>query len=157
MCDGRQSSFSNLRLTAKETVAYSTIVDRVLPSPAEVFHAVPCFCGRMLLASRAVTRLYNDEIRRTGIEVTQFGMLQLLSHLGPMTQNQLGEYLSAGKTTISRNVKLLERNEWVSVEDGEDRRQRIVKLTREGRKQLEREIAEYAQATAAIQAILRTA
>jgi DNA-binding MarR family transcriptional regulator len=92
----------------------------------------------MLLASRAVTRLYNDEIRRMGIEVTQFGMLQLLNHIGPMTQNHLGEYLSAGKTTISRNVKLLERNGWVSVEDGEDRRQRIVKISKAGLKQLER-------------------
>lgn len=45
--------------------------------------------------------------------------------------------------------------EWGSSETG--RRVRFYKLTRDGRKQLEREISEYKQVTAAIQAILRTA
>lgn len=45
--------------------------------------------------------------------------------------------------------------EWGSSESG--RRVRFYKLTREGRKQLEREVSEYEQVTAAIQAILRTA
>jgi transcriptional regulator len=45
--------------------------------------------------------------------------------------------------------------EWGSSETG--RRVRFYKLTREGRKQLEQEIAEYELVTAAIQAILRTA
>lgn len=45
--------------------------------------------------------------------------------------------------------------EWGSSETG--RRVRFYKLTRDGRKQLEREISEYEQVTTAIQAILRTA
>jgi PadR family transcriptional regulator, regulatory protein PadR len=49
---------------------------------------------------------------------------------------------------------------WVSAKGGlseTGRRVRFYTLTRSGSKQLEREIAEYEQATAAIQAILRTA
>ena len=49
---------------------------------------------------------------------------------------------------------------WVAAEGGVSetgRRVRLYTLTREGAKQLKREIAEYEQATAAIQAILRTA
>ena len=45
--------------------------------------------------------------------------------------------------------------EWGSSETG--RRVRFYKLTRQGHKQLEREISEYEQATAAIQAVLRMA
>lgn len=45
--------------------------------------------------------------------------------------------------------------EWGASESG--RKVRFYKLTREGRKQLEREVADYEQVTAAIQAILRTA
>jgi DNA-binding MarR family transcriptional regulator len=107
-----------------------------LPKPCDVFRAVPCFCGRVLLVSRAMTRLYNDELRAAGIEATQFSMLQLLSHLGPMTQNELGERMAAGKTTVSRNVKLLQSHRWVDVEEGEDRRSRVVSLTEAGRKQM---------------------
>src|SRR5436189_5077265 len=49
---------------------------------------------------------------------------------------------------------------WVTAEAGvseSGRRVRFYTLTREGVKQLKREMAEYEQATAAIQAILRTA
>jgi transcriptional regulator len=49
---------------------------------------------------------------------------------------------------------------WVAAEAGiseTGRRVRFYTLTREGSKQLKREIAEYEQATAAIQAILRLA
>lgn len=44
---------------------------------------------------------------------------------------------------------------WGTSESG--RKVRFYKLTKEGKKQLEREVAEYAEATAAIQAVLRTA
>ena len=49
---------------------------------------------------------------------------------------------------------------WVTAEAGVSetgRRVRFYTLTRDGKKQLKREVAEYEQATAAIQAILRTA
>lgn len=49
---------------------------------------------------------------------------------------------------------------WVTAEWGTsetNRRVRFYKLTRAGRKQLERELSDYAEATAAINAILRTA
>ncbi|HZQ53134.1 MAG TPA: PadR family transcriptional regulator [Bryobacteraceae bacterium] len=45
--------------------------------------------------------------------------------------------------------------EWGTSETG--RRVRFYKLTRDGRKQLEREVSQYEQVTAAIQTILRTA
>jgi DNA-binding MarR family transcriptional regulator len=109
----------------------------------------------LLLASRAVSRLYNDEIRKTGIEITQFGMLELLNHLGPMTQNQLGERMAAGKTTVSRNVKLLERQGWVSIEEGgDDRRRRVVSLTEGGRKQLKKTRPHWQRAQERIEAAI---
>ncbi len=85
-----------------------------------------------------MARLYNDELRRAGIEITQFSMLQLLSRLGPMTQNELGERMAAGKATVSRNVRLLERRDWVVIEEGRDRRARVVSLTSAGRAQVRR-------------------
>jgi DNA-binding MarR family transcriptional regulator len=98
---------------------------------------MPCFLGRLLLASRAMARLYNDEMRHSSIEATQFSILQLLQHLGAMTQNQLGERMAANKATVSRNVGLLQRNGWVRFEAGEDRRSKVVSLTAKGKRQLE--------------------
>ena len=53
-------------------------------------------------------------------------------------QNQLGERLAAGKTTVSRNLKLLQKHGWLEVAEGEDRRCRVVSLTAAGRKQIKK-------------------
>ncbi|MBK8100576.1 MAG: winged helix-turn-helix transcriptional regulator [Planctomycetes bacterium] len=78
-----------------------------LPSPEQVFRQVPCFCGALLVAARSVTRLYNEELRSEGIEVTQFSILMLLKALGPVPLGALGERLAVDKTTISRNIRVL--------------------------------------------------
>lgn len=107
-----------------------------LPTPEQTFRQVPCFCGVLLIAARAVTRLYNEELRSAGLEVTQHAMLTVLKHLGRMTMGDLGERLAVDKTTISRNVKVLERSGWVVVERGQDGRERLASLTEAGAKKL---------------------
>ncbi|HYD02262.1 MAG TPA: MarR family winged helix-turn-helix transcriptional regulator [Phycisphaerales bacterium] len=100
-----------------------------LPSPEQVFRQVPCLCGSLLIAARAVSRLYNEELRRAGLEVTQYSILMVLKLLGPVPAGALAERLALDKTTISRNLKVLERNGWVVFERGRDGRERVVSLT----------------------------
>ncbi len=107
-----------------------------LPSPENVFRHVPCFCGVLLIAARAVARLYNQELRCVGLEGTQYSMLSVLKSLGSMAVGELGDRLAVDKTTISRNVKVLERNGWVAVERGGDARERIVSITNRGARKL---------------------
>lgn len=110
---------------------------RTLPEPQEVFRQMSCFCGVLHLAVRAASRLYNEELRKAGLEVWQFSLLRALAALGPLTQNQLGERMAAEKTTISRNVRVLQARGWLAIEQGADRRQRLVVLTARGRKRLQ--------------------
>jgi len=119
-------------------VVYTTIMDGKLPSPEQVFRQVPCFCGVLLVAARSVTRLYNEELRASGIEVTQHAILMMLKALGPTPLGALGERLAVDKTTISRNVKVLERHRWVATDRGEDARERVVSVTNAGAAKLEK-------------------
>lgn len=107
-------------------------MNRALPSPEQVFRQVPCFCGVLLVAARSVARLYNEELRPSGIEVTQHAILMTLKALGPTPLGALGERLAVDKTTISRNVKVLERHRWVTLDRGQDARERVVSLTNTG-------------------------
>jgi DNA-binding MarR family transcriptional regulator len=107
-----------------------------LPSTEQVFRQVPCFCGSLLIAARVVTRLYNEELRREGLEVTQHAILMVLKLLGPLPVGALGERLALDKTSISRNLKVLERNRWVVLERGQDGRHRVVSLTGPGAEKL---------------------
>ncbi len=109
-----------------------------LPTPGDAFRALPCYCGRVLLAARALARLYNEELRPAEIETTQLLILEMLAAMGPMTQRQLGERMAAEKTTVSRNLKLLQQRRWISVEAGEDRRCRLLSMTAAGRRQMEK-------------------
>src|SRR5262245_5287424 len=105
---------------------------------SQAFRDLPCYCGRVLLAARAITRLYDEELRGAKIEVTQFLILWLIANFGPMTQKQLAERMAAEKTTVSRNLRLLHRRRWLVRQTGQDRRSRLVSLTASGRRQLQR-------------------
>ena len=109
-----------------------------LPSPEQVFRQVPCFCGALLVAARSVTRLYNEELRSAGIEVTQHAILMVLRALGPVPLGALSERLAVDKTTISRNIKLLQRHRWVTLDRGQDARERLVSLTDAGAAKLDK-------------------
>jgi transcriptional regulator len=70
------------------------------------------------------------------------------------------EVLEAEEGSLYPALQRILLEGWATAEWGlseSNRRVRFYKLTRDGRKQLEREVAEYVQATAAIEAILRTA
>jgi DNA-binding MarR family transcriptional regulator len=103
-----------------------------LRSPEHVFRQIPCFCGVLLVAARSVTKLYNEELRPAGLEATQYGVLRMLKALGPTPLGALGECLAVDKTTISRNVKVLERHRWVTTDRGEDARERVASITKAG-------------------------
>jgi DNA-binding MarR family transcriptional regulator len=94
-------------------------------------------CALLMLVTRSVTRIYSQEFRDAGLEVTQHAMLMALTQMGPMTQGELGERMAVDKTTVSRNVKIMERNGWLSLaEDDDDARQRIVAVTDTGKRTL---------------------
>lgn len=129
-------------------------MDRRLPPPETVFRHIPCMCASLMLAARAMTRLYNEELRAVGLEATQHSVLFMLKNLGPMTMKELGDRLAVDKTTVSRSARVLERNGWVSVEQGRDARQRILALTDAGRQTLDAARPHWERAQARIRAAL---
>ena len=69
-----------------------------------------------------------------GIGETQFGTLEMLYHLGPLFQNEIGEKLLISKSTVVAVVDKLERQGLVERRRSEeDRRHVFVHLTDAGR------------------------
>ena len=107
------------------------------PTPGQTpLVALPCACATLRRASRAVTQLYDQELRRSGLRVTQFTLLQALELSGNLTQGRLGELLSLDSTTLTRTLRPLLGRGWVRSLPGEDRRERHFQLTPAGRRQL---------------------
>ncbi len=98
---------------------------------------LPCACANLRRAARAVTRIYNQELRPTGLEVTQYTLLMALDLKGDSAQGQLGALLALDTTTLTRMLQPLRRHGWIAVQPGEDGRQRRLHLTASGRKKLQ--------------------
>jgi DNA-binding MarR family transcriptional regulator len=86
----------------------------------------------MRRATRAVTRLYDRELRETALRSTQFTLLQALHQAGSLTQGELDSVLSLDSTTLSRSLQPLVEAGWVKSERGDDRRVRHLRLSASG-------------------------
>jgi DNA-binding MarR family transcriptional regulator len=100
--------------------------------------ALPCACANLRRAARAVTALYDDELRPGGLRSTQYVLLQVLAEAGKMTQGEIGRLLAIDSTTLTRSLALMVRRGLLESQRGSDRRERIWVLTAAGRRELQR-------------------
>ena len=88
----------------------------------------------MMMAMRALTRYAAAGIEETGLGLSDFGVLEVLLHKGPLPVNTIGPLVDLTPGSISIAVdRLFEKGLVSRVESGEDRRVRIVALTSRGR------------------------
>lgn len=88
---------------------------------------------RLRLTARAISRLYDEELRPVGLRISQIGVLSALAESGGLPQRQLGEFLTLDTTTLSRNLRRMETQGWVLSRPGTDRRERLIAITDSGR------------------------
>jgi DNA-binding MarR family transcriptional regulator len=96
----------------------------------------PCLCNALRQATRAVSRLYDDELRSVGLRTTQFSLLRRLRRAGEVRQRDLGSLTFLDETTLTRNLRPLIAVGWVDVRPGKDRREKFIRLTEAGRAKL---------------------
>src|SRR6202166_1453732 len=88
----------------------------------------------MMKAMRALTGYAAAWIEETGLHLSDFGVLELLLHKGPLPVNTIGPMVALTPGSISIAVDRLVAKDLVSrVESAEDRRVRIVALTPRGK------------------------
>jgi DNA-binding MarR family transcriptional regulator len=98
--------------------------------------ATECACRRLRGAARTVTRLYDEALRPTGLRATQFTLMVAAELHREALISELADTLNLERTTLTRELKVLEDRGLVSVTQGEDRRARIVKVTKHGHRAL---------------------
>lgn len=97
---------------------------------------LPCVCANVRRAARAVTSVYDDALRESGLRITQFTLLQALELTGATSQGDLGAVLAMDSTTLTRSLRPLIEEGWIHVVPGSDRRVRTLELTAAGRERL---------------------
>lgn len=114
----------------------------------------PCLCNALRRASRAVTRLYDDELRAVGLRTTQFSMLAYLNRAGEVKQGDIGDLMLLEQTTVTRNLRPLLSSGWLETRPGTDRRQRFVAITPSGQEKLREAAPAWISAQKKMKAVL---
>lgn len=92
-----------------------------------------CICLSVQRASRAIGRVFDEAFRPVGLNNFQFSLLMLLNRPNPPTIGRLAGDLAMDRTTITANLKPLERRGLVTIRrDDMDARVRLVTLTNAG-------------------------
>lgn len=76
-----------------------------------------------------VTQMYDVGFQPYGIKAGQFSLLATLAKGGDMTLSVLADVLVMDRTTLTRNLKPLERDGLLRIDAGDDQRVRRISLT----------------------------
>jgi len=105
--------------------------------PADLLEPGHCVSNNLQKTARAVSRLFAEEMRPSGLTRAQFPMLGYLEAAGPLPMSELAARLYMERTTLTRNLKPLEDAGFVErPADPQDARVRLVAITPLGRRKL---------------------
>jgi DNA-binding MarR family transcriptional regulator len=128
----------NLALTKRITDVYTYTMrpEGLEKQSVAALFDLPCACQNLRRVTRVVTRIYDQELRKAGFEITQFGLLTALAATGEANQKRLSAGFAMDSTTLTRTLGLLLKQGWVRVRRGKDRRERLFRLAQRGKRQL---------------------
>jgi DNA-binding MarR family transcriptional regulator len=92
-----------------------------------------CTCSELRRAARAVTLLYDNAFKSSGLLSIQLGVLHIIYKSGSIRISHLAKELGMDRTTLTRNLSVLEKQGFIKVSSGnKDNRTRIVMITNKG-------------------------
>src|SRR5438093_10695435 len=92
-----------------------------------------CTCGELRRAARAIILLYHNAFNSSGLLSTQLGVLDTICNADSIKISDLADKQGMDRTTLTRNLSVLERQGFVKISSGKDHRTRIVTTTQKGR------------------------
>ncbi len=114
-----------------------------------------CLCLHLQRAARGAARHFDEALRPLGLTSGQFSLLMSLNRAEPPTIGDVASLLAMDRTTLTANLKPLERRDLVRVTiDAADRRSRRLMLTAAGRALLVAAVPVWRRQHAAIEGLL---
>ena len=113
-----------------------------------------CVGVRIRMLNRAVSRIYDEHLRSLGIKFSQMNILIAVTLRGPVQPIEVARALSMEKSTLSRNVRLLEENGWVASRAGESGNTQLLRITPKGRVLLAKALPAWREAQAHVTSVL---
>lgn len=93
---------------------------------------IVCYCTMLRRANNIMTNYYNQSLNKHGITITQYSLLNDIYELNASNKTQLANYTGLDRTTIVRNIQLLEKKGLVKNSQSKDDHLPLVSLTTHG-------------------------
>lgn len=106
----------------------------------------PCLNFSLRKATRVLNRIYDAHLSECGLKIGQYTVLRVINHLRQTTNRELQSIVVMEQTTLTRNLKPLIRDGYISVSPGEDQRVKLLSLSSSGKKLLSRATIRWQQA-----------
>ena len=113
-----------------------------------------CVAFNLRRADRLISQIYDGMLREVGIKGTQFTLMVTMKAKQPVPLSALANQLDVDRTTLTRNLSVLEKSGMVTFERGEDLRERRLSLTSKGEAALERAMPAWHRAQAHMETVL---
>ena len=99
-------------------------------------HPVDCICTLSRRCARSLTDIYDRALVHSGLKVTQFSLLRAIGRLERPSLTSIAEATGLERSTLGRNLRVLEKSGFVTLSSGDDERTRVAALTDKARKAL---------------------
>ena len=111
--------------------------------------AVWCACANLRKAARALTQEYDAAMRSSGLRATQLTLLVAVVSADGQPMTVVGRALGMDRTTLTRNLRPLQRAGLVRLDASEeDARRRVLRLTPKGARTLAAAVPRWARVQA---------
>ncbi len=107
---------------------------------------INCACFNLRKTARLVAQVYDQQLRPFGLNNTKFTTLAATIMESPISITDLAELLSTDRTTLTRNIKLLEKDGLLAINSGDDSRSRNVVATTKGKRLIKQALPEWENA-----------
>lgn len=115
--------------------------------------ASDCVGARIRMLNRKISRIYDDMIRPHGLRFSQMNILTIVSLHEPIAPAEVGRTLELEKSTLSRNVALMQGKNWIEILPGEGNGQ-LLRTTEAGRGLLADAAPSWREAQARVEKLL---
>ena len=107
-----------------------------MPEALDMLAMENCICFNLRMVTRIVTKFFDAEMRRHGIRPTQGTILLALSGKATWAMAELSDWLGMDRTTLVRNLRPLQRDEFVEAVGGGRGGRVEVSITAKGREKI---------------------
>lgn len=92
-----------------------------------------CMCTTLRQAAFAVTDVYDSFLEPSGLKITMFRIIRRLSAAGEATITELADIVGVDRSTLGRNLRVLDKMHLITFKSGKDGRSKSVMLSKAGK------------------------